>query len=158
MPLTGIRLKGHKELNRYLTTAIRRIPKEERKEFRRAVQPIVKQAKQDIPERTGVAKRKLGAKIKTVRTLAGGKLQLVAMHLRAEIGTFGGAWWSHFIERGTRRHSLGSGSTLGGGKHGPRRQHGRGHPGIPGELFVGNAVDKNFAKVARAFSKPIRRL
>jgi len=138
MPITGIRIKGARELNRHLTTSIRKIPKDQRVSFRNGMKAIVKVAKMNAPVRLGLVKRELSVRIKTKRTTLGGRIQVVAMQLIAEIGTFRQAFWSLFVERGVK-------------------PHGR-HPGHPGELFVSNSVDENLPAVVTALGRPLRRL
>jgi hypothetical protein len=65
-------------------------------------------------------------------------------------------FWDRFIELGTRPHTVGAGSTLGGGKHGSRRQHGAHHPGARKQPFIGESVEATKEAVYREIGKVFR--
>lgn len=142
MPLTGIRIIGQPALNRHLTTAIRRMPKEVRQRLRKAVNLIVKSARPNVPVRTGKARRELRGRVRNIRTVSGlslGGIQAVAFTAQAEIGTFKDAFWSLFLEKGVD-------------PHGYKKRSGR-HPGIRAHKFVENAVRENEAEVFALLEK-----
>jgi len=158
MPITGFRLHGAPELNRWLTTAIARIAPEERRRLRRAANLLRDEMRSRVRVRSGATKKAIKARSKTRRDLFGtANLQLVAMHAAFEIGPLGkvegdDVFWARFLEYGVQPHALGKGSRIQSphkARGGTFSQSGRQHPGHRALPFVIPSVEAKEDEVFR---------